>query len=225
MYRISTTFFLLIAFSVAFACASCGNSGIPELDKTDAALYQNAKLLYLSADYVKAEKSFREISVKQPDFFQARFMLGKALFALGRHAEAETCFFELVSRYPQYHEASIWLARTELLLNKLESAEKRLKNLMAFDSNDPRILSLYAKLCKLKKDHTTAIQYYSLSTQFEYDLALDHLELARYYHEFGLKEKALLEIDKCLLLIPANNALYNSVKALKTAIDKMEPSK
>jgi tetratricopeptide (TPR) repeat protein len=214
--------FISLLVSCFHLLPGCGPaSPVVTLDNQMLQKYQEAKLNYYNGDLEKAEKGFREITEKRGDFFQAHFMLGKTLFTQGKPAEAEKIFSTLVNKFPQYHEAEIWLARSELANNKADDASKRLQRLLAFDSSDPRLLSLYAKTSEVKNDTTTALQYFQLSAQFEEELALNHYEIARYYYQFGMTQKALLEIDKCLLLLPEGNTIRNSVTALKnTILDK-----
>jgi tetratricopeptide (TPR) repeat protein len=217
--RIPQCVCVIVMSFLAAVLAACGaGTAVPALDGPLLQEYQQAKLDYWNGAYDKAEAGLRRVADKRADFFQARFMLGKTLFSEGRIAEAEALFRELCGQYPAFHEAEIWAARSELASGKTDEARARLARLLAFDSSDPRLLALYAKASAAKKDAAAAIQYYKLSAQYEDELALNHYELARYYYQFGMRDKALLEIDKCLLLLANESALRDSVLALKNNI-------
>ena len=115
-------------------------------------------------------------------------------------------------------ELAVQSAFAELANKKIDEAEKRLEDLLGFDSGDSRILALYARLSQLKNDTQNALRYYQLSVQHEEEMAFSHFEMARYYFQFGMQSKALTEIDKCLLLLPFENSMRRAVEELKKNI-------
>lgn len=209
---------VVIAICALLLCACPKNTPYYETEQAILQKYQDAKLDYLNGSLEKAQKEFREICEKKPDFFQARFMLGKTLFSRGNATEAESVFKTLVERYPRYHEAETWLVRSLIANDKKEEAAGRLREMLAFDSGDPRLLSLQAKLFGLHEDIPNAMQYYMLSSEYEEESAFNHLELARYYFKFGQTQKALEEIERCLLLSPRESAFRDAVEILKKTI-------
>ncbi|MBN2353095.1 MAG: hypothetical protein JXD23_11040 [Spirochaetales bacterium] len=212
MRNIVRAFFVLIALLLA-SCAA--ENPAPVLEGGLLEEYSAAKADYYNGLYAKAEAAFRRLSEARGGFFQARLMQGKALFSLGRTAEAEAVFCGLAGRSPAFHEAGLWAARAETANGKAGAALERLRRLLACDSSDPRLLAAYAGACAARKDAAQALLYYRLSSQYEEELALNRLETARYYYRFGMYDKALPEIDRCLLLLADGSALRGSVEALR----------
>jgi len=215
MREIIRVVFLSIAF-LAFACAA--QNPAPVLEGRLLEEYSAAKADYLSGLYARAETAFRRLAKERVDFFQAGLMLGKTLFSEGKTVEAETVFRGLAGRFPAFHEAELWAARAETANGKAEAAQTRLRRLLSYDSSDPRLLAAYAKACAARKDAAQALRYYRLSCQYEEELALNHLETARYYYQFGMYDKALPEIDRCLLLLADGSALRGPVRALRETL-------
>jgi tetratricopeptide (TPR) repeat protein len=216
---------LLVLSVIGVLCLSwfsgCGaRPPVPALDGDLLQKYQEYKLAYFNGYLEKAESGFREIASARGDFYQARFMLGKTLFSRGKITEAEPMFTALSEQFPAFHEAALWAARSELANGRTKEARERLTRLLSFDSSDPRLLSLYAQVCAAEKDAAAALQYLKLSAQFEDEMALNHFEIARYYYQFGMKDKALPEIDRCLSLLSPESNLRNAVLDLKEVILK-----
>ncbi len=201
--------------------AACGpRDEVPRIPEKLLDAYAAAKADYLAGSFDKAEGAFRRLTTERGDFFQARLMLGKTLFSRGKTAGAEEVFRALLERFPACREAELWSARCETANGRADAARTRLERLLAFDSSDPRLLSLYARACAAGGDAARALQYYRLGSQYEEELALNRFESARYYYQFGMYERALGEIDKCLALLADGSALRASVLELKKNVSQ-----
>ena len=209
-------FLIVILFIYIISCSPYS----PDKETIDT--YQKAKLNYLQGNLNKAEQDFREILKKDPEFYQASFMLGKTLFSRNMLTEAEQIFGKLLEKNPMYREAEIWLIRTEIINNKLESAEKRLKTLLAYDSNDPRLLFLLAQVHQINDNFQGSIEYFERTLLYKEDLARAHLELAMIYYQFGMEEKSLKELEMCMYLLPEQSPLNKPVLTLMEDIIKTE---
>jgi predicted Zn-dependent protease len=194
----------------------CGPSEIT-LDTLEPGLvkdYMSAKKAYLNRNLKQALTGFRNLSQKQPLFFQARFMWGKTSYLTGNFEEAENVLKELLADYPLYYEAGLWLARTELSLGKKHEAETRIKNMLSVNSDDARLLILLAKINKENKDIQGALANLNQAVFYEEEVAATHLELGKIFYQFGMSDKALKELEICMLMLSENNIMKKSVGEL-----------
>ena len=129
---------------------------------------------------------------------------------------------ELVRREPRYHEAQIWLARIEVQQGETVDAEKRLADLLSYDSQDSRLLYLMAMVKSDQGKLQDAMTYLERAGATEEELARVHIELGRLYYRFGLNDKAHAELSRVLLLLPSTSPLQRSVTELLTQIRAKE---
>ena len=218
--------YLKLAFSIFFVMAAAAPilSACSKSMEKDLALesYLKAKEYYAKGDLDLAGPLLRHACRKNPDMYQAHFLLGKTLFFLENYEEAERILLELVDRHPAYHEAEIWLVRTHLQRKSYERAEDRLKRLLSYDSGDPRLHYLMAQIYLLKDDLKNAIDFLQRAAVFNEEMAKIHLELGRIYFQFGLDGKALSELEHSLFLLPEENTLRQPVLHLISKISSID---
>ena len=184
--------------------------------------YLQAEDFYVRGQVEAALAVFSKVAKQHPEFAQARFMQAKSLYMLNRTGEAETVLVDLVRRVPRYHEAQIWLARIEVQQGELDTAEKRLGELLGFDSQDSRLLYLMAQVKTDQGKLQDAITYLEKAGATEEDLARVHLDLGRLYHRFGLENRAHQELARVLLMLPPSSPLQKPVADLLTRIKTKE---
>ena len=190
--RVASKILIIILLSAAAALApvfliGCFSPRVPE----DALKqYMQGEDFYVRGQVDAALAVFSRVAQQYPGFFQARFMQGKSLYLLARPEEAEKVLLELVRREPRYHEALIWLARIEIQRGETAGAEKRLADLLSYDSQDARLLYLMALVKSDQGRFQDAITYLSKAEATEEELARIHIELGRLYYRFGLDDKA-----------------------------------
>jgi tetratricopeptide (TPR) repeat protein len=210
--------FISISIILFLGCGP-GEVTLETMDPLLVKDYMNAQKAYLGHNLKQAEEGFRSISERQHNFYQARFMLGKTHYLKGGFAEAEKIFKELLADYPQYYEANMWLARTELSLGKKAEAEARIKKLLSINSSDPRLLVLLAKINKENNDIKSALANLQEAVLYEEEVAYTHLELGKIFYQFEINDKALNELQICLLMLSENNIMRKAVTEL---IDKIK---
>ena len=184
--------------------------------------YLQAEDFYVRGQVEAALAIFSRVARQYPRFSQARFMEGKSLYLLNRSQEAEAVFEKLAREVPRYHEAQIWLARIEVQQGELDKAEKLLAELLGYDSQDARLLSLMAQVRTDQGKLQEAISYLEKAGATEEELARVHLELGRLYHRFGLDDRAHAELARVLLLLPPESPLVRPVTDLLARIKGKE---
>jgi len=195
---------------------SCGPAEITleNLDPDLVKEYLNAKKAYLNRNFKQAETSFLKLSQKKHNFYQARFMLGKTYYLSGSFKQAEKVFTQLLQDYPFYYEAELWLARTELSRGRKDDAETRIKKLLSINSGDSRLLVLLARINKENNDIQRALANLHEAALYEEESAYTHLELGKIFYQFGMNDKALKELEICLLMLSDNNIMKKAVTEL-----------
>lgn len=184
--------------------------------------YMKGEDFYLKGQLEAAEAIFHRLAASYSAFYQSRFMDAKALYLLRRSGEAERTLEELVKDYPRYHEAGIWLARIEVERGEFDLADKRLSELLSYDSLDPRLLYLMAEVRRRRGNLNESITYLKKAASYEEEMARVHLDLGRLYYRFGLDVKARTEFDRVLFLLPSQSPLRRPVNVLLSQISTKE---
>ncbi len=202
---------VLFSLAAAIALTGCTPSRPPEEALKE---YLKAQDFYLRGQIEAASAVFARVARSYPHFYQARLMEAKSLYLQGKTPEARARLAELVDHLPQYHEAEIWLARIEVERGDEALAERRLAGLLAYDSQDPRLLYLMAVVRSDQGRLQEAITYLGKAAAFEEELARVHLDLGRLYHRFALRDKALGELERTLTLLPPESPMREPVRSL-----------
>lgn len=164
------------------------------------ALYLSARDSYTAGSLAQAEKQLAAVLAQDREFVQARFLLGKVCFFQGRNADAESAFASLVRGRRTHNEAGIWLVRVMMQEGRVEEAVRRVEQLLAADSSDPRLLFLRGSLALEQEDLKSALEFFGQAAQYGDELARAHLELARLYYQFDLPARAARELASCRAL-------------------------
>ncbi len=199
--------------SLLFSCTQ----PIPE---EALARYLHAKRDYEAGRLEQAHDKFTELAAERRRFFQAAFMEGKTAFLLGKISEAEVVFRGLTSRQPAYFEAAFWQARSLAQLGYSDKAEQKFARLLSFNSQDPRILYQLALLALEREDVPAALEYLRRAEAFSEEFAKVILQLGRLYYQFGLNEKATLELSRARSMLPADHPLVRGIESLQERILK-----
>ena len=211
-YSAALTCLLLI--TAFFSCKK------DRIEVNEINLYTQAKSSYLKGDLLSAENILNNIYTNNKKFYQAGFLLGKTLYLQEKTPEAYSIFTELIKNFPAFNAAQIWLVRTEMQMDYVEKAEKRLKTLLSFDSQDPRLLYLMAGLYKKNNDIKNALSFYQKAELFGDEFAKIFLETGRIYYKFNMNEKALSDLSRCLSLLSGNSPMFKPVETLIDRINK-----
>jgi tetratricopeptide (TPR) repeat protein len=211
--------FVLLGALLALLLSACAPSKPPDEAVKE---YMRGEDFYLRGQVEAAEAIFHRLAGRYHSFFQAHFMDAKSLYLLHREAEAEAELTSLVRDYPEYHEAEIWLVRIQVERRELDAAQVRLARLLSFDSQDPRLLYLMSEVRNDQGKLQESITYLNKAAAYEEEMARVHLDLGRLYYRFGLDGKAVGELNRVLILLPAESPLRAPVKELLTRVQSKE---
>ena len=99
-------------------------------------------------------------------------------------------------------------------IEDLGNAEALGEDLLSRSPEDPRILGTMASIALLDSEYQKAIEYYTRSTLFEEELALNRIELAKIYSSLLNPELAVAQLKRALLLLSADSPLRKAVSDL-----------
>lgn len=185
---------ILVAAACLVAVACAPHRPADEI----AAGYLEARAAYAAGDLAGAERILAGILARDRRFHQADFLMGKVLFFENRLPEARRRFDRLCRGHRGYNEAEIWRVRALSQEGMTAEAVRAVERLLEFDAADPRLLFLRGSLALEEGDLQAALGFFRAAAGFGEELARSHLEIARLYHQFGLREKALEELGHCM---------------------------
>lgn len=176
--------------------------------------YLEAKNAYIKGDLDSSIKITSLLKRKSSNFFQAQLLLGKSLYLSDRYNEADKVFNKLTEKYPQYLEAGLWKARTEIQLDQFDTAYDRVKNLLTFNSDDPRLLGLMGSIEEQKGELGRAIDFYQRASLYEEELAKNRLSLGKLYFRMGVYDKSYAQLMETKELLEKDSPLYSSLEKI-----------
>jgi tetratricopeptide (TPR) repeat protein len=206
---VRAVFIMLIA--IIILTPACSRQDISEAILAD---YREAKNLYIKGDLDTALQRFLWIKDKTPQFFNNLFMIGKIYFFQKKYADAEKTWTAIINRQPYHMDTVKWLSRMYLQRDNPERAESLITRALTYNSEDPELLLLYAKVKMNVKDYSTAIEFYKKTLLFEERLVEAHIDLCDVYRSFGLSERACLELEKALSMLDEESVLYEPLQAM-----------
>jgi len=196
--------------------ATCSGPGIP---REALEPYLEGKKLYIQGDLEGSRQILLAVYQQTPHFSQNSYLLGKACYFLGDYAEADAVWRETLDRNPHHIDSRKWLARLHLQQEASTSAADIIEKALEDSSEDPELLILLARTKIAAGDYGAAIQLYQRAQLFEQQLAEARIELAEIYQSFGLREKALPELERAKELLdqesPLRPALWSLLGALR----------
>lgn len=176
--------------------------------------YLAAKELYTSGDLLQTERKLRHFTRRSPSFYQGRLLYAKTLMYREKQAEAETVLLKLIEDYPCYREAEMLYIRLLLGRDDLDGAEKRINSLLSYDSADPRLLYLKARVSQDRDKTADSLRYLRQAVLFREEFAGVFLDLGRIYYIHGKNGDAEDAVTAALRLLPADSILYRPVREL-----------
>jgi tetratricopeptide (TPR) repeat protein len=176
--------------------------------------YLTAKELYTSGDLPRAERQLRDLTLGSPSFYQGRLLYAKTLMYQKNRSEAETVLLKLIEDYPCYREAELLYIRLLLGKDDLDGAEKRINSLLSYDSADPRLLYLKARVSQYRDKTADSLRYLQQAALFREEFAGVFLDLGRIYYTHGRNGDAEDSVAAAVRLLPSDSILYRPVREL-----------
>jgi tetratricopeptide (TPR) repeat protein len=198
----------------AAVLSSCGFRNKGEAERA----YLAAAEAYGGENYQEALVQARRALKADRAFYQAEFLLGKALFFSGEEAGALEAFARLAKRRPEYTEARLWRIRCLVLADRYSEAENLLDRELSFNPSDWRPLYLYALLAQKTGDYE---KRFSMGRQAEIvlsDSSKVYLDLALAWYALELKDRAALYLEKAKTVSGSNIPLGRVEETLRQLI-------
>ncbi|MDR0449693.1 MAG: tetratricopeptide repeat protein [Treponema sp.] len=158
--------------------------------------YLAAAEAYGGENYREALAQARRALKADRGFYQAEFLLGKALYFAGEEAEALAVFSRLAKRRPEYTEARLWRIRCLVLGGRYGEAESLLDRELSFNFSDWRPLYLYALLARKTGDYEKRLSMGRQAETALSDSAKLYLDLALAWQALGLNDRAAGYLEK-----------------------------
>jgi tetratricopeptide (TPR) repeat protein len=205
-------------------CSQTRQSTQPTDEKT-LRLYLTAKKHYSEQRLDAALDILLENHEQAPDFSPNSFLLGKIYYFKSDFPQAEYYWKYTMKINPCHLDTRKWLARLFLQQERAEEAGSILTDALSVSSEDPELLILMAKVKRKQEDLSGAIELYQKSQAFTERLSEASIGLAEIYYDFGLKDRAALELKKALALLGEDSSVYLSVAAILEQIEQTDPRK
>lgn len=176
--------------------------------------YIQSKGFYEKGDLETSRKMLDEILDKQPDFFQARFLRARGEFFLKDYPSCESDLNLIVQDHNDHLQARFWLALLDFQEGRIDSAVKRIDDLLALDPMDYRLLYERGLLYLAKNDYKNAMDFFLQATLDEQDLSKPRLEAAKIFFNFGSYDKTLFHLYRAKDLVQGNKAQEDQIDGM-----------
>ena len=208
---------VVMALALLVDCGGNDRSvdGATDVDRT---AYARAQRAYAAGNLQEARRLLDQQLAADPQFLQARLLLGKTALLAGSLADAERTFRELVAEAPQYRDARLWWLRALIAQDRLAAARSELHSLLTWDPDDPRLLLLQAEVAAASGATAEVIGLYERAATFADDLARGALTVARSHYADGDLRPAQLALEEALRLASPHGVLREAIARLDAAI-------
>jgi tetratricopeptide (TPR) repeat protein len=202
---------ILLGGVILFSCASRKNG---EAERA----YLSATEAYGGGNYQETLVQARRALKADRGFYQAEFLLGKALFFAGEETEALAVFSRLVKRLPEYTEARLWRIRCLVLEGRYGEAADLLDRELSFNFSDWRPLYLYALLAQKTGDYEKRLSMGRQAEMALTDSAKVYLDLAVAWYALELNDRAAAYLEKAQTVSGSNVPLGRIKETLQHSI-------
>lgn len=138
----------------------------------------------------EAKRQLRTLLGQRPDFYEARYELGRLLLVEGHTQEAKECFKGCLEQNPNHAPSYTALGRLDYAKGDLEQADQQLRTALRADADYVPALTTLAALSLERVDHDQANDYASRALTLAPEspaaqLAMGQVMLARGYLDFA----------------------------------------
>lgn len=208
--------FFLIAIPVLFLClcAACG----PDAAKVKEN-YSSGLELYNSQQLEAAANEFRKVLDEDPDYTQARVMIGKIFYVQRKFDEAEAEFRSARDRDPASMDAAIWTARTIAAQSeaRIPEAQAIIEDVLQNDNHNIEAWFLKGRFHESRDQIPDAIGAYRYGVQAGRSLGAMHYRLARLYQAAQLNDQAVIHLRAAAVIAADNPELLQEIRAAASA--------
>jgi len=198
---------ILVLGTVFIICVNLINANYKVSEKS-LELYRNASKKYLEHDLKESIRLFKELVNSDPNFINARFMLGKAQYFGGDRKACIETWENALKINPNHIDTLIWLGKLYYYdkANK-DKAVDLFNKVLALDSLNIQANYSLASAFLEKNDYKKALIHFNNSYENEFHLAQIHAEMAKMYVSLNLKDKAFSELNKAKIMSGSSSTL------------------
>jgi tetratricopeptide (TPR) repeat protein len=180
-----------------------------------ASLFTKAKDAVKNKKYDEAATRFREITEADPADFPAWYELGTVYFIQKNYAEAEKAYTQAIARHPDYGVALISLGRLRIVQKNYDDAIEALSQAVKILPASAQANYFLGEAYLQNKKGSQAVAYLNQAIKLDpVGMADAHLRLGALYNAAGMKDKAAVEYEEFLKVVPD----YESKKQLQDYI-------
>jgi putative PEP-CTERM system TPR-repeat lipoprotein len=152
---------------------------------------------------------FKKALEKDPNYFEARFLLAKSYYAVGKINSAEKELQKVRRQNPSSRDVQIEIARVMVHTKRADDALKELKNYLGDESTDCDAMDIAGWAHAVKKDYTGAITLLKKAIVMCKGLSTPSISLATVYVMMGNTQEAEAHLMQILEKEPTSRtALY-----------------
>lgn len=128
---------------------------------------------------VEAISKYKEVLVRNPDFWRSNYNLGVAYYRIGEGAAAERSLERAIAIDDRDPDQFIYLALAQLRLNKLKDAQGNARQAIARDPQAPGYHLVLGLIAKASVDEGAAFEAFRAETELYPDNVAARLELQK----------------------------------------------
>jgi putative PEP-CTERM system TPR-repeat lipoprotein len=205
---------ILVLSVVLLLVSGCHNKTKEELMKDGIKL--------LDANPNGAIVLFKDAIEKDPNFFEARFYLGKAYVATGKYEQAEKEFQKVLRQNPNNGDIHRELAEVYIHMNKPEDSMREAKLYLQSKPDDPKALALLGRGYAVKGEYEEAKKYFLEALQKDSNFITPKLDLAALYRAQGDTKGAKSLLQEIVRSDDKNTRAWYMLAQIDTAAGNRE---
>ncbi len=177
--------------------------------------YSSGLELYNAQQLDAATNEFRKVIAEDPDYTQARVMVGKILYVQRKFDEAEAEFASAWERDPASMDAAIWTARTIAAQDeqRIPEAQAIIEEILKKDNHNIEAWFLKGRFHESRDQLSDAIGAYRYGLQAGRSIGAMHYRLARLYQNAELNDQAAVHLRAAAVLSADNPELLKEIRA------------
>ncbi|HEY6802757.1 MAG TPA: tetratricopeptide repeat protein [Pyrinomonadaceae bacterium] len=172
-------------------------------DTKTASLFSKGSEAAKNKKYDEAANLFKQIVDTDAADFPAWLELGTVYFAMKNYGDAEKALTQALARHADYVPALISLGRLRLVQKNVDGAIESLSQAVKIQPTSAQANYFLGEAYLQNKKGSAAVGYLNEAIKLDpVGMADAHLRLATLYNAVGMKDKAALEYEEFLKVVP-----------------------
>jgi tetratricopeptide (TPR) repeat protein len=168
-----------------------------------SSLFSKGREAEQNKKYDEAASLFKQTVDADPADFPAWLELGTVYFAMKNYGDAEKALTQAIAKHPDYVSALISLGRLRLVQKNIDGAIKSLSQALKVQPTSAQANYFLGEAYLQNKKGSLAVGYLNEAIKLDpVGMAEAHLRLATLYNAVSMKDKAALEYEEFLKVVP-----------------------